>query len=98
MALQPSLIISGGCSQGADRFAEELAKELSIPIKIFYPEKVQPGSPRWAYTKVNYARNKLIAQASDRLVALVSLDRKGGTENTIVWFKKYHNEKNLEIL
>lgn len=96
--MHPSLIISGGCSQGADKFAEELAKELLIPTKIFYPKKVQPGSPRWAYTKVNYARNKLIAQASDRLIALVSLDRKGGTENTIAWFKKYQNEKNLEIL
>ena len=98
LALRPTLIISGGCPQGADKFAEELAKELSIPIKIYYPEKVQPGSPRWAYTKVNYARNKLIALSSHQLIALVAPDRKGGTENTIGYFKKFRDEKSLEIL
>lgn len=98
LALRPTSIISGGCSQGADKFAEELAKELSIPIKIYYPEKVQPGSPRWAYAKVNYARNELIAQDSDRLIALVAPDRKGGTENTIGHFKKIRDKESLEIL
>lgn len=98
LALHPTLIISGGCPQGADKFAEELAKELSIPIRIFCPEKIPAGSPRWAYAKVNYARNKLIAQNSDRLIALVASDRKGGTENTIGYFKKFCDGKNLEVL
>ena len=98
LALDPSSIISGGCAKGADKFAEELAEELSIPIKIFYPDKVPFGSPRWAYTRANYARNELIAKDSDHLIALVASDRKGGTENTIGYFIKYKGEEGLEIL
>lgn len=98
LALRPTLIISGGCPQGADRFAEELAKELGIPTKIFHPQIPKSGAPRWVYAKAYFARNELIAKLSDRLIALVSTDRKGGTENTIGYFKKFNNEKNLEVL
>jgi hypothetical protein len=90
-------IVSGGCKQGADRFAELFALWYKIPITIHRPEPVPSGSPRWAHTKANYARNTLIAQDSDILIACVSEDRKGGTENTIKSFKKIH-PKNTVIL
>lgn len=78
-------IISGGCEQGADHFAELICEEFQIPIKIFYPDKSKlPENPkRYHFTKINYERNKLIAENCDILVAMTAPDRTGGTENTI---------------
>lgn len=97
-------LVSGGCRRGADRFAEELSEELNIPIKIHYPDKSKLDKqmaiefPRGAYAEINYARNKLIAQDSDYLIAYVADDRKGGTENTIKHFKEFGKEKNLILV
>ena len=88
--LKPSLIISGGCSKGADNFAEIIAKQENIPIKIFYPKFESK-----AYSdlvKGYYARNKLIAENSDKLIALVCPERKGGTENTIGYMEELGKE------
>jgi len=85
--LKPGMIISGGCKKGADKFAEEIAETLGIPITIFYP-KTGDARHMGDMVRAYYARNKLIATHSDHLVALVAPDRKGGTENTIQYFKK----------
>lgn len=99
--LQPDMIISGGCSRGADKFAEQIARRLDILITIHYPkigEKVKSYN-YWKYVDACYARNKLIAEESDKLIALVAVNRKGGTENTIKHFKACHSrEEDLEIL
>jgi len=70
-------IVSGGCPQGGDRFAEVLAKSMQIPIKIYYAQ--------WAvYGKsAGFRRNGLIAKDADILIACVAEDRKGGTEDSI---------------
>ena len=70
-------IVSGGCPEGGDRFAEVIAKDNGIPIIIFYPN--------WKkYGKVaGFIRNTDIADHSDRLIACTAPDRKGGTEDTI---------------
>lgn len=81
------VLVSGGCPHGADRFAEELAEELGLEIIIYYPDMTGVDS-RGSYAKACYARNKLIAQKSDVLIACVAPDRKGGTENTIKEFIK----------
>lgn len=102
--LQPDMIISGGCSSGADHFAELIARNLGIPITIYYPKL--DNTKRYPYheiVKANYARNELIAKESDKLLTLVAPDRKGGTENTIDWFRAWHQhddnwEEGLEIL
>lgn len=100
LELKPSMIISGGCSLGADKFAEDFAEELGIAITIYHPE-LEDGK-KYSYheiVKANYARNKLIAIYSDYLIALVASDRRGGTENTIRYFKEQHpTTENLEIL
>ena len=81
-------IVSGGCKLGADRFAEIFIKEYKTPRIIHYPDKSKldkvklAQSPRWAYAEINFARNTLIAQDSDVLIACVAEDRKGGTEDT----------------
>jgi hypothetical protein len=87
-------IISGGCPKGGDRFAEEIASECGFKIRIFYPDKSKldkvllKKNPRAAYAQINYARNTLIANSSDVLIACVASDRKGGTEDTIKKFVK----------
>lgn len=88
------VIVSGGCKQGGDKFAEEIAEELGLTIDnegliIHYPDKSKldpekmKKNPRWAYAEINYGRNTLIAQDSDVLLSVVASDRKGGTEDTI---------------
>jgi len=69
-------IVSGGCSQGADAFAEVLARRHGITIIIHYA--------RWADGKASgLARNTSIARDADVLLAVVASDRTGGTEDTI---------------
>ena len=82
LELQPSEITSGGCSRGADRFAEELAKDMNIPTTIFKPH-IEEGMKYYQMVKAYYNRNKKIAEHCDVLLAQVAKDRKGGTENTI---------------
>lgn len=82
-------LISGGCPLGADRFAEKIAKEQGINIIIHYPDKSKlKSNSRWGWAEINHARNTLIAQDSDILIACVAEDRKGGTEDTIKKFLK----------
>lgn len=69
--------VSGGCPQGGDRFAEEIAKHHGIKITVFEPD--------WARYKrgAGLIRNQDIAEGCDLLVALVADDRTGGAEHTI---------------
>lgn len=84
------IIISGGCPKGGDRFAYVFAQEYNIPITVHYPDKSKldpekmKKNPKWAYAEINYARNTLIAQDSDVIIAVVHEDRKGGTEDTLI--------------
>jgi len=75
-------LVSGGCPKGGDRCAEQIAKELGIPITIFFPKWNKYG------TGAGFIRNADIAKESDILIACVSSDRSGGTENTIKHFIK----------
>jgi len=96
-------IVSGGCPEGGDRFAEELAKEYGIPYTIYPPRKYEldlellKTRPRAAYAKINYARNTQIAEASVWLIACVAPDRRGGTEDTVKKFLR-HSEKDHLLL
>lgn len=75
-------ICSGGCPKGGDRFAERIAKENGIPILIFFPNWEKYGK------RAGFVRNNDIAENCDVLIACVSDDRRGGTEDTI---KKFNN-------
>jgi len=78
------IICSGGCPKGGDRFAEMIAKELNIKILIFKPEWEKYGK------SAGYKRNGEIAKNSDVLIACVSEERIGGTEDTIKKFKEFN--------
>ena len=95
-------LVSGGCKQGADRFAELIHRRLKFPLHmiIHYPDicnetylTMKTKNYRVAYAIIAYARNTLIARDSDELIALVASDRKGGTEDTIRKFMKMKNKK-----
>ena len=75
-------IVSGGCPKGGDRFAEKIAKDYGIPILIFHPDWKKLGRA------AGIIRNGDIANESDILVACVTEDRTGGTEDTIKKFLK----------
>lgn len=70
-------IVSGGCPKGGDRFAEMIAKANGLTITIHYPD--------WDKHRkaAGFVRNTLIAEDCDVLIAVVSEDRTGGTEDTI---------------
>lgn len=75
-------IVSGGCPQGGDRFAESLARSNQCPIKIYYAEWNRLGK------RAGFARNGYIVRDADYLIACVSADRTGGTEDTVSQFLK----------
>ena len=86
-----TILVSGGCPQGADLFAEEYAEMHRLPIIRHLPDQTQLREDvpkRAAYAIINYARNELIAADADVLIACVAPDRKGGTEDTIKKFLK----------
>lgn len=80
-------IVSGGCPQGGDRFAEVIACKYNIPITIH--EALWKKHGRGA----GLLRNTDIARDADILVAVVAADRKGGTEDTIRKFAKMGKTK-----
>lgn len=70
-------IVSGGCPQGADYFAEKIAFAEEIPIRIYYAAWKVHGKG------AGMIRNTWIARDADVLLALPAQNRTGGTEDTI---------------
>ena len=85
-------VCSGGCPEGGDHFAEEIAKHYGIPILIFYPNTKDLGVGGY------FERNTEIAKHSHVLIACVAEDRKGGTEDTIKKFTTLHPGNDTYIL
>ena len=83
------IVITGGCREGADYFAEILIEQFNVQIVIFKPEWTKYGRI------ATFMRNTQIASISDVLIACVAIDRKGGTEDTIKKFKKFHPKGKL---
>jgi predicted Rossmann fold nucleotide-binding protein DprA/Smf involved in DNA uptake len=73
-------LVSGGCRQGADAFADEAHRVFDVPMVTYLPDF--SGSHRFA-AEPFFVRNRRIAQDSDRIYAWVAADRTGGTENTV---------------
>jgi hypothetical protein len=73
-------IVSGGCPRGGDQFAEEIAESYQVPIKIYYAQWDKHGKA------AGFIRNQDIARDADVMIACVSEDRTGGTEDTLKKF------------
>ena len=94
-----TIIVSGGCKTGADRYAKKYALELGLQYQEFPPfhetwniycpkDKRDYGRP---YSVKNFfARNKIIAAYSDYVVAFIprGIDSKGSM-STINYAKKF---------
>lgn len=96
-------IVSGGCPQGGDRFAELIAIELAKPghftlVGLLHlhlierhriikewgaPFILHPANWHRDGKGAGFKRNNLIARDADILIAAVTRDRTGGTEDTI---------------
>jgi len=76
------IIVSGHCPKGADAMAEIFAKELNLTEDN---GKLILHRPDWdSHGKAaGFVRNTFIAEDSDVIIAVVSPDRAGGTEDTV---------------
>jgi hypothetical protein len=93
-------IVSGHCPKGGDAFAEKIAFDYGIPILLFPPKK---------HTRKEYfARNTLIAQYSDCIIAClvrpsepiddILLRQSGGSEDTLKKFINLFNNNKTRII
>jgi hypothetical protein len=106
-------ITSGGCPQGGDRFAELIdiglrikytdaalwSLTLSERYALLSPEFIIHPAEWTKHGKIaGFLRNTAIAKSADCLIACVSEDRKGGTEDTIKKFLNMRKSKERIIL
>ena len=98
-----TIIVSGGCKQGADRYAKKYALELGLQYEEYPPfhevhnlyctlPSSRYGKP---YSVKNFfARNKIIAGTSDFVVGFIpeGVDAKG-TINTLSYAKKFNKKR-----
>ena len=88
-----TVICSGRCPKGGDRFAELIGNAFGIPMILFPPAWTRFG------VKAGFTRNTDIARISkDVLIACVAKNRKGGTEDTLRKHIGFHpNAKRILI-
>ena len=94
-----TIIVSGGCKSGADKYAKKYALELGLQYEEYppahFPHNLYCGLPESRYGKQyspkNYhVRNKIIAGTSDYVVAFIpnGVESKG-TLSTLNYAKKF---------
>jgi len=96
---EKTIIVSGGCKQGADKYAKKYALELGLQYEEYPPfhevHNMYCTIPSSRYSKpysVKYffARNKIIAGTSDFVVGFIpeGVEAKG-TMNTLKYAEKF---------
>ena len=85
------VIVSGLCPQGGDRFATLIYQRYETN-KLWFPAEWSLGR------HAGFVRNTEIARWSDWLIATPAPDRKGGTEDTIKKFTRFHGHDKLIIV
>ena len=95
-------IVSGGCKQGADKYAKKYALELGLQYEEYPPfhevHNLYCPLPESRYSqpysmKYFFARNKIIAGTSDIIVGFIPDGVEGrGTMNTIDYAKKFEKK------
>ena len=97
-----TIIVSGGCKQGADKYAKKYALELGLQYEEYPPfhevHNLYCTLPQSRYDKPFsmrnfFARNKIIAGTSDYIVAFIQSDiNSDGTMSTINYAKKFEKK------
>ena len=93
------IVVSGGCKKGADAHAKKYALELGVQYEEYPPfhevHNLYCVLPQSCYSKPYrvanfFARNKLIAKNSDKIIAFIPKGQiANGTNNTIQYAKKF---------
>ena len=93
-----TIVVSGGCKQGADRYAKKYALELGLQYEEYPPfhevHNLYCALPESRYDKPFsmrnfFARNKIIAGTSDFIVAFIPEGVEArGTMNALEYGKK----------
>jgi len=100
---EKTIIVSGGCKDGADRYAKKYALELGLMYEE-YPPFHEPYNlyctmPESRYgkdfnMKNFFARNKIIAGTSDFIVAFIPEGvEANGTKNVLEYAKKLNKKR-----
>ena len=98
-----TIIVSGGCKQGADRYAKKYALELGLQYEEYPPfhevHNLYCSLPQSRYDKPFsmrnfFARNKIIVGTSDFIVAFIpdGVEAKG-TMNVLEYAKKMDKKR-----
>ena len=98
-----TIIVSGGCKDGADRYAKKYALELGLQYEEYPPfhevHNLYCTMPESRYSKPYsvrnfFARNKIIAGTSDVIVAFIPEGvEANGTKNTLQYAKKFDKKR-----
>lgn len=91
LEMKPTVIVTGDCKRGGDKFGRFYAERFGIKL-VVYEADIDDGMTYQEKVNEYYRRNKLVAKTATHLYALVSKDRRGGTEYTIKQFKKTHRD------
>ena len=98
-----TIVVSGGCKQGADRYAKKYALELGLQYEEYPPfhevHNLYCTLPESRYDKQFsmknfFARNKIIAGTSDVIVGFIpeGVEAKG-TMNVLEYAKKFDKKR-----
>lgn len=98
-----TIVVSGGCKQGADRYAKKYALELGLQYEEYPPfhevHNLYCTMPESRYDKPFsmknfFARNKIIAGTSDIIVAFIPEGVEArGTMNVLEYAKKMDKKR-----
>ena len=98
-----TIIVSGGCKQGADKYAKKYALELGLQYEEYPPfhevHNLYCSLPESRYDKPFsmknfFARNKIIAGTSDIIVAFIPEGVEArGTMNVLEYEKKFDKKR-----
>ena len=98
-----TIIVSGGCKTGADKYAKKYALELGLQYEEYPPfhdvHNLYCTMPESRYGKPYnirnfHARNKIIAGTSDFIVAFIPEGvEANGTKNVLEYAKKFDKKR-----
>ena len=103
---EKTIIVSGGCKQGADRYAKKYTLELGLQYEEYQPfhevHNLYCAVPESRYDKPFsmrnfFARNKIIAGTADFIVAFIPEAGEANGTKTVLEYAKKLDKKRIII-